>query len=201
MKRRKCKAAPLPPFPLKLTRRTAFGYRSAHARESTVRIRGRPRADPNSQRHPVVSPPERGLFPADVPAVAYFRIPLPPDGPGRRRQPSDDRHGPAERGLGDGLRRRPADLPDRGLGPDGHRAGAVRRPVQYSVARAQPVRDPGGARLRVLPPGPDTARGFLRAGEEAPVRRAGGTGEAGRELPAVAGGRRRARELPEAACG
>src|SRR2546425_9806703 len=27
MKRRKCKAAPLPPFPLKLTRRTAFGYR------------------------------------------------------------------------------------------------------------------------------------------------------------------------------
>src|SRR3989442_1788524 len=27
MKRRKCKAAPLPPFPLKLTRRTTFGYR------------------------------------------------------------------------------------------------------------------------------------------------------------------------------
>src|SRR2546422_11676279 len=101
MKRRKCKAAPLPPFPLKLTRRTAFGYRSAHARESTVRIRGRPRADPNSQRHPVVSPPERGLFPADVPAVAYFRIPLPPDGPGRRLQPSDERHGPAEGGMGD----------------------------------------------------------------------------------------------------
>src|SRR2546428_10249614 len=81
MKRRKCKAAAMGaggasagPSPAKLTRRTAFGYRSAHARESTVRIRGRPRADPDSQRHPVVSPPQRGLFPADVPAVAYFRI-------------------------------------------------------------------------------------------------------------------------------
>src|SRR5438132_11016929 len=99
------------------------------------------------------------------------------------------------------LRGHAADLTERGGGPDSHSAGSVEWAVQRPAARAQPVRDPGGARLRVLPAGPDQADEFHHLRGEAPVRRADGAGQDGRELPPDARGRRRARDLPEAAPG
>src|SRR2546425_472835 len=62
MKRRKCKAAPLPPFPLKLTRRTTFGYR--------YRMDVSPQSGFGDNLEPIRIPSVIPVFP--LPNVVFF---------------------------------------------------------------------------------------------------------------------------------
>src|SRR5256712_12142719 len=62
MKRRKCKAAPIPPFPLKLTRRTTFGYR--------YRMDVSPQSGFGDNLEPIRIPSVIPVFP--LPNVVFF---------------------------------------------------------------------------------------------------------------------------------